>query len=54
LYKKDQQASHVYLVKKGDFEIQTPLQKNFSRLTTNIIDLLGVQNMQEKRFNPIG
>ena len=54
LYKKGQSASHVYIVKKGDFEVTQPLQKNFSKLTTNIIDLLGFDGIDENRKNQLG
>ena len=54
LYSLGQPATHVYIVKKGDFELQTPLQKNFSKQASNIIDLLGAPELRENRVNLIG
>ena len=42
----NQPASHVYIVKKGEFELQTPLQKNFSKMASDVIDLLGASELK--------
>ena len=44
----------MFVVKKGEFELETPLKQNYSKLTRKVIDLLGIKELEENKRNLIG
>jgi CRP-like cAMP-binding protein len=54
IYVKDQPVSHLYVVKKGQFELSKPLNKNLSSNTAKILELLGMEDIKNRSQNLIG